>query len=138
MQAEVRRRAEQPGGHPMWAEANNPDDWAKRRRGAEAVAAQTSDPKSRKGRPPLPDDHYINVARDYVEATKRARSDSSSPHEVLADRYGVSPATIGRWVREAADRGYLTERGRGGDYHRVREPTPALWDAIEQHRHSTA
>ena len=93
------------------------------------------------GRPSKGDDFYRDFAIEYIKTNRsRAHLEADPPrslHGYLCDQprpgkpYGVSAATIGRWVKEAERLEYLSERKHGGDRKNARDPGLRLADWIE-------
>lgn len=91
-----------------------------------AKAERVSDAvrKPRRGRPQRGDDHYAEVAETYLACAEK----QANVHAALEERFGVSRATINRWVAEAEQRGFLTPARRGGDKRAKRLAGPRLLD----------
>ena len=70
-------------------------------------------PGARRGRPGLPDEHYQDVARRYLELRSQGET---SPTATIAEEREANRNTVAGWVRGARNRGYLPEarRGRAG------------------------
>lgn len=80
-----------------------------RQKAAELQSA-TQNP-TRRGRPPLPDDHYETVAAFYSLACQAPGV--RNPTGRVAEKWHVSPAAAAKWVRTARQKGYLPPTTRG-------------------------
>jgi hypothetical protein len=80
-----------------------------------------ADPSARRspGRPGRPKKFYAKLALEYERIEHGTRRDlGKSTREVLARRHKVPITTIGKWLQQARQRGFITkgERGqRGGN-----------------------
>lgn len=70
--------------------------------------------KRQTGRPPLPDDHYREVAERFLAEIRLGGNRGARGR--LAEHYGRPPETVRDWIRGARARGYLSPavQGRGG------------------------
>jgi hypothetical protein len=69
--------------------------------------------RPKRGRPPLGNEHYRDVALLYLEAM---RTEPRRPIEWMAVKKGHASSTVRGWVSEARKRGFLSpgQRGKGG------------------------
>lgn len=69
--------------------------------------------RPKRGRPPMEDSHYREIALLYLEAM---RADPRRPIEWIAAEKGHASSTVRGWVSEARKRGFLSpgQRGKGG------------------------
>jgi hypothetical protein len=102
---------------PSWLDFEARVGWSKPsaadRDTAATLAISPAAASKRRGRPPLPDEHYQEVARAYREAL---RAGSKGVNDRLSRRFGRPKETIRDWVREARARGHLPtgSQGRAG------------------------
>lgn len=86
------------------------DDHAEIDRRIDGVEGRSEDDISRGGRPPLPAEHYMKVARNYIRLEKvHGRGVSAA----LAREFPASRRNVRAWVDGATKRGFLLPGGKG-------------------------